>query len=98
MTRLPFSKEPDIGLGIAIRTFFDEDEASDTQEARGSRLEEFPKTFVPFAEALTEDFRVCVGFIDAINKGVQTLESSELPAADKSAWAKAQDYLDARPF
>ncbi|CAI6096480.1 hypothetical protein V2G26_003315 [Clonostachys chloroleuca] len=96
--RLPFSKEPDIGLGIAIRTFFDEDEASDTKEARGSRLEEFPKTFVPFAEALTEDFRVCVGFIDAINKGVQTLESSELPAADKSAWAKAQDYLDARPF
>ncbi|KAG5988231.1 hypothetical protein E4U43_004812, partial [Claviceps pusilla] len=96
--RLPFLQEPDIGLGIAIRTFFDEDEASDSQEKRAKRLEVFPETFVPFAEALTEDFRVCVDFVNAINQGVQTLALNELPKADKIAWAKAQAYLESRPF
>lgn len=96
--RLPFAREPDIGLGIAIRTFFDEDVSTDSKEVRAARLEEFPNTFVPYAEALTADFRICAGFVDAINKGVQTLDNEELPAADKTAWSKAQEYLDARPF
>ncbi|KAG6029643.1 hypothetical protein E4U41_000296 [Claviceps citrina] len=96
--RLPFLQEPDIGLGIAIRTFFDEDEVSDSREKRAKRLEVFPETFVPFAEELTEDFRVCVDFFSAINQGIQTLAANELPKADKMAWAKAQAYLDCRPF
>ncbi|KJZ71770.1 hypothetical protein HIM_08855 [Hirsutella minnesotensis 3608] len=96
--RLPFLQEPDIGLGIAIRTFFDEDEPSDDQETRAAKLAEFPKTFVPFAEALADDFRLCIDFVNAINQGVQTLDSKELAAADKTAWAKAQEYLDERPF
>ncbi|KAG5950945.1 hypothetical protein E4U53_004132 [Claviceps sorghi] len=96
--RLPFLQEPDIGLGIAVRTFFDEDEASDSRERRAKRLEVFPQTFVPLAEALTEDFRVCVNFVNAINQGVQTLALNELPKADKVAWAKAQAYLESRPF
>ncbi|KAG5977521.1 hypothetical protein E4U55_006724 [Claviceps digitariae] len=96
--RLPFLHEPDIGLGIAVRTFFDEDEASDSQEKRAKRLEVFPETFVPFAEALTEDLRVCVDFVKAINQGVQTLAVDELPKADKFAWARAQAYLESRPF
>lgn len=95
--RLPFLREPDIGFGIAIQTFFDEDEASDGKEARAAKLAEFPKTFVPFAEALADDFRLCTEFVGAINQGVQTIEK-ELAAADKAAWAKAQSYLDARPF
>ncbi|KAL2676952.1 hypothetical protein Neosp_010719 [[Neocosmospora] mangrovei] len=94
---LPFLSEPDIGLGIAVRTFFDDDEASEDKETRAKRLQEFPKTFVPFAESLTEDFRIACDFVDAINKGVQVLAEA-LPAADKEAWAKAQAYLDARPF
>lgn len=81
-----------------MRTFFDEDEATDSKEARATRLEEFPKTFVPFAEALTDDFRICVDFVNAVNQGVQTLDIKELPSADKTAWTKAQAYLDARPF
>jgi hypothetical protein len=81
-----------------VRTFFDEDEASDGKEARAARLEDFPKTFVPFAEALTEDFRICVDFVDALNKGVQIVDKTELSSEDKSAWAKAHAYLNARPF
>ncbi|KAF4511090.1 hypothetical protein G6O67_002923 [Ophiocordyceps sinensis] len=96
--RLPFLQEPDIGLGIAIRTFFDEDEASDSRQARATKLAEFPKTFVPFAEALADDFRLCTDFVSAINQGVQTVHSKELAPTDKAAWAKAQNYLDARPF
>ncbi|KAJ4268290.1 hypothetical protein NW762_002353 [Fusarium torreyae] len=96
--RLPFHKEPDVGLGIAVRTFFDEDEASEDKEARLKRLEEFPKTFVPYAESLTDDFRVVRDFIDALAKGVQVLGADDLPVADKEAWTKAQAYLEARPF
>ncbi|RSM15379.1 hypothetical protein CEP52_000916 [Fusarium oligoseptatum] len=96
--RLPFLSEPDIGLGIAVRTFFDDDEANEDKETRAKRLQEFPKTFVPFAESLTDDFRIACDFVDAISKGVQILDTEALPAADKEAWAKAQAYLDARPF
>ncbi|RBQ66389.1 hypothetical protein FVER14953_08170 [Fusarium verticillioides] len=96
--RLPFHQEPDIGLGIAVRTFFDDDEAGGDQEARLQRLEEFPKTFVPYAESLTKDFRVVRDFIDALVKGVKMLGTDELRAEDKDAWAKAQAYLEARPF
>ena len=91
-------QEPDIGLGIAVRTFFDDDEVSDSKETRADRLDKFPKTFVPYAEALTEDVRLVVDFVNAINQGLQTLDSKELPAEDKAAWAKAQAYLEARPF
>ncbi|SCO83606.1 related to MKT1 protein [Fusarium oxysporum] len=96
--RLPFHQEPDIGLGIAVRTFFDDDEAGGDQEARLQRLEEFPKTFVPYAESLTKDFRVVRDFIDALVKGVKMLGTDELRAEDKDAWTKAQAYLEARPF
>lgn len=95
--RLPFLQEPDIGLGIAICTFFDDDEASDSKETRASRLKEFPITFVPFAEALGEDFQTCADFVRSLNQGVQTL-NEELSESDKTAWKNAQAYLDARPF
>ncbi|KAG6155504.1 hypothetical protein E4U37_001152 [Claviceps purpurea] len=96
--RLPFLQEPDIGLGIAIRTFFDDDDVSDSREQRAQRLEDFPAAFMPFAKALTEDFRVCVDFFSAINQGLQTLGLNEFPKVDKLAWAKAQAYLESRPF
>ncbi|KAF4120442.1 XPG N-terminal domain [Geosmithia morbida] len=83
---------------ITFRTFFDDDVATDNTEARAERLREFPKTFVPHAEALEEDFRACVGFFSALNKGIQVLDNSELSAANKEVWARAQAYLDARPF
>lgn len=98
LSSLPFLREPDIGLGIALRTFFDEDDGNESKEARAKRLEDFPKTFVPFAEALEEDFRNCIDFVSALNQGVQTLDVKELPAVDKAEWAKAQKYLENRPF
>lgn len=80
-----------------MRTFFDEDNVADTKEARAARLQQFPLTYVPHAEDLPADIRICATFFEAINKGVQILPDETLPAADKTAWAKAQAYLDARP-
>lgn len=96
--RLPFLSEPDIALGIAIRTFFDDDEVSDDRENRAARLKEFPQTYLPQAEAVEEDFRAGVAFFSALNHGIQTLADEEFPASDKEVWAIAQAYLDARPF
>ncbi|RDA90342.1 hypothetical protein CP533_6018 [Ophiocordyceps camponoti-saundersi (nom. inval.)] len=84
--RLPFLREPDIGLGVAMRTFFDDDDVNDSKETRAENLAEFPKTFVPFAEALADDFRLCVKLLRAINTGLQTLESKDLATADREAW------------
>lgn len=81
-----------------MRTFFDENEANDSKETRASKLEEFPKTFVPYAEALVDDFRTACDFCNALNQGVQTLSNTELSAADKAVWANASAYLKARPF
>lgn len=91
-------QEPDIGLGIAISTFFDDDEATDGQDARSARLKEFPKTYVPYAEALADDFQAAIDLVRSVNQGVQTLDNEQVSEADKMAWKKAQAYLDARPF
>lgn len=96
--KIPFLQEPDIGMGIAIWTFLDEDDASHSKEERAKRLADFPPNFLPHAEALTEDVQICMEFFNALNQGLQTLDNKELPAATKKVWATAQTYLDARPF
>lgn len=97
-TRLPFSEEPDIGLGIAFRTFFDEDNVTDTREARAARLHAYPQTYVPHAEALADDFRICTYFVDALSKGLQILDDSEFAPSSKADWISASAYCEARPF
>lgn len=42
--------------------------------------------------------RLVVDFVNAVNQGLQTVDSKELAAEDKKAWANAQAYLEARPF
>jgi len=95
-TTLPFSDEPDISLGIAVRTFFDDDEgAKPSKEQRLASIEEFVPVYAPFAQDLAEDFRTVAAFIGAINTGIQSLEEIKV---DKTAWSRAQAYMDARPL
>lgn len=94
---LPFLNDPDIALGIAVKTFLDDDNVSDSREHRAARAESFPQTYVPFATDFTEDLRKSYGFVNALCTGVSTLDK-EIPATDKREWEAAAEYLAARPF
>ena len=85
-------------MGIAIQTFYDDDDVNQSKEARAARLQEFPKNWVPFAETIVEDFQAAGSFVRALSQGVQTLDHAEMPAAEKAFWKSAERYLDNRPF
>ena len=91
-------REPNIALGIALQTFYDEDEITKPKEERLARLEAFPKSWIPFAETIVEDFRMAGSFVKAIAQGLKTLKPEQLSDADKQIWLKAEEYIDARPF
>jgi hypothetical protein len=93
--RLPFGNDPDIALGIAVKTFMDELANIETREERVKMMEGFPTKFVPFATHFVEDLRICFAFFEAVHKGVQTLEK-EMSAVDRQAWDKTNEYLQAR--
>ena len=89
--------DPDIALGIAVKTFLDDDNVSDSLEQRAARAESFPQTYVPFATNFVEDLRTCYGLVNALCTGVSTLDK-EISATDKRVWEAAGEYLAARPF
>ena len=94
---MPFLTDPDIALGIAVKTFLDDDNVEDSREQRAARMRAFPNTYVPFATDFVEDMRTCYGFVNAVCAGVGTLDK-ELSAEDKRVWEAAGEYLAARPF
>ncbi|SPN97611.1 related to MKT1 protein [Cephalotrichum gorgonifer] len=94
---LPFLYDPDTALGIAVKTFLDDDIVSDSREKRAARLTEFPQTYVPFATDFVGDMQTCYGFVNAIAAGVSTLDK-EISTEDKRVWERAVEYLAARPF
>ncbi|GJC81870.1 uncharacterized protein ColLi_04708 [Colletotrichum liriopes] len=94
---LPFLHNPDIALGIAVKTLMDELPASESVEKRQARIEDFPGKFFPFATNFKDDVQLAFAFFEAIHKGVQTL-NKEVSAADKAVWSTASKYLDQRRF
>lgn len=93
---MPFLHNPDIALGIAVKTLMDELPAGEI-EKRQAKIEEFPVNFFPYATNFKEDIQLAFAFFDAIHKGVQTL-NKEVSAADKAVWSTAGKYLDQRRF
>ncbi|KAK4168046.1 protein MKT1 [Cladorrhinum sp. PSN259] len=89
---LPFIFDPDVALGIAVKTFYDDVVANDSELA--SKKEKFPSTFVPYATHFAEDLDIACKFFHALHVGVQA--SSDVSAADKAVWAKASKYLEVR--
>ena len=93
--RLPFATDPDIALGIAVKTLMDDITPTETRDERVAKMEEFPAKFVPYATHFVEDVRICFAFFEAVYQGVQTLDK-EVSSVDRAAWDKAYEYLQTR--
>lgn len=94
--RLPFLNNPDIALGIAVKTFLDDVPADMPAEERAARKKSFPENFVPYATHFAEDLDVAYAFFGALAEGVKALSDAEMVAADRAAWETAAKYLDVR--
>ncbi|SPQ21129.1 59aa6d8f-db14-430c-9cc9-ef2153efa8f4 [Thermothielavioides terrestris] len=92
--QLPFLYDPDVALGIAVKTYFDDLLPNDPDKQK--KLEIFPGTYVPYAEAFAEDLDIACSFFEALYAGVKTLDSKEMPAVDRITWDKAAKYLASR--
>lgn len=92
--RLPFLYDPDVALGIAVKTYLDDLVPNDPD--RAEKLKQFPRVYVPYAVSFTEDFDVACNFFTALHAGVKTLSVKEIAAGDRATWDKAGDYLKSR--
>ena len=92
--RLPFLYDPDVALGIAVKTYLDDVLPNDPN--KDQKLKQFPSVYVPYAVSFTEDFDVACNFFDALHAGVKTLGAKDIPAVDRSAWDNAAQYLETR--
>jgi hypothetical protein len=94
--RLPFLSDPDVALGIAVKTYFDDITASDTAEQKAQKKEEFPGKYLPYALRFSEDLDICCAFFDSIHAGVKALDTKDISASDRAAWDAAAKYLESR--
>ena len=92
--RLPFLYDPDVALGIAVKTYFDDILPNDPNKAQKKAA--FPGTYVPYALNFAEDLDIACSFFDAVYAGIQTLDAKDLPVADRAVWDKAAKYLELR--
>lgn len=93
---LPFLRDPDVALSIAVKTLLDELPVDEAAEERAARIEAFPAKFVPFATHFVEDLSICYALFDAILAGVRSLDDKLVSAADKKVWEQTSKYLQAR--
>lgn len=94
--RLPFLFNPDVALGIAVKTYFDETINWNSEKEKAERLATFPDAFVPYSMAFSEDLEIACEFFEAVYAGLQTLDGQGISANDMKAWSKAKEYLAPR--
>jgi len=92
--QLPFLYDPDVALGIAVKTYLDDLLPDDPHKAE--KLKQFPGVYVPYAVSFTDDFEIACNFFDALLAGVKQLGAKDIPAVDRSAWDNAAQYLATR--
>ncbi|KAH8600056.1 temperature dependent protein affecting M2 dsRNA replication-domain-containing protein [Bisporella sp. PMI_857] len=90
---LPFGTDVDIGLGIAVKTYLDD---NTSPEAPKITKEDYAGKYLPHGINISEDLDVAFDFFDALYEGIKTLSTSEVPQADRKAWDEAKKYLIAR--
>jgi hypothetical protein len=90
---LPFGKDVDIGLGIAVKTYLDDyARAGTTKEEKKTAKESYVTQQLPKSVDFAGDLEIAFNFFDAIHRGVKTL-GSEIPANDLAIWEGAGKYL-----
>ncbi len=94
VSRLPFLYDPDVALGIAMKTYLDDLIPNDPSKER--KLQQFPGIYVPYAVSFSEDFDVACHFFDALYAAVKTLSAKDISAVDRATWDKAAEYLASR--
>ncbi|KAK3956490.1 temperature dependent protein affecting M2 dsRNA replication-domain-containing protein [Pseudoneurospora amorphoporcata] len=94
--QLPFLFNPDVALGIAVKTYFDETINWNSEKEKAERLATFPDAFVPYSMAFSEDLEIACEFFEAVYAGLQTLDGQGISANDLKAWSKANEYLSPR--
>jgi len=92
---LPFINDPDVAMGIAVKTLLDEVPASEPAKERAQRKKDFPARYVPYATHFEEDLDIAVKFFGALHAAVKSLDK-EVSAADKAVWDRASKWLEAR--
>ncbi|CZS94465.1 hypothetical protein WAI453_008066 [Rhynchosporium graminicola] len=90
---LPFSKDIDTSLGIAVKTYLDDFlKAEWTADQREANKADYVKKYLPHSVNFAEDLDVAFRFFDAVYEGVSTL-GKEISEADKKVWDNAHAYL-----
>ncbi|KAL2168619.1 hypothetical protein VTG60DRAFT_7105 [Thermothelomyces hinnuleus] len=92
--QLPFLYDPDVALGIAVKTYLDDLLPDDPHKEQ--KLKQFPGVYVPYAVSFSEDFGIACNFFDALYAGIKQLGANDIPAVDRTAWDNAAQYLATR--
>ncbi|KXX77711.1 Protein MKT1 [Madurella mycetomatis] len=92
--QLPFLHDPDVALGIAVKTYFDDILPNDPEKEQ--KKKNFPEIYVPYALAFAEDLEIACEFFGALHAGVKTLNAKDISAVDRAAWDKAAKFLELR--
>jgi len=93
---LPFAKDIDTGLGIAVKTYLDDFLKLEwSAQEREANKSQYVERYLPHSVNFREDLEVAFKFFDAVYEGVKLL-GDEISDADKKAWDNAKAYLEKR--
>jgi hypothetical protein len=92
---LPFYKDVDVGLGILVKTYLDDqyagfDNEKEKQEAKGHYVGEWP---MANAVDTLGDMELAYCFFDAVHVGLKSLGDK---FEDQKLWKEAAEYLEDR--
>jgi len=92
---LPFGRDVDVGLGIAVKTWLDDHAKPGQTTDERKALKDGYKMYLPYGENFSRDLDLAFGFFEALCKGVTALKG-EVSDADHKVWTSAHKYFSER--
>ncbi len=90
---LPFGKDVDIGLGIAVKTYLDNyAHPGSSSDEKYVAQASYVREQLPHSVDFPGDLEITFNFFNALYGGVNTLEG-EIPEGDLAVWTGAHKYL-----